>query len=164
MRSKSGKPFFQKRFSRGTLSSSVRLYALDVDLAAGEFCGEADVLAFLTDGEGELVTGNVDGCAAFAVEFHVEDFGGREGGCDEFFGLFGELDNVDLFAAEFFDDGADTHTAVTDAGADGKGTKITCKLAGWCDYKAGDVASISVTRKHFFDKETTCAIKAEVKA
>ena len=49
-------------------------------------------------------------------------------------------------------------------GAAGKGTKITCKLAGWCNYKAGDVASITVTRKHFFDKETTCAIKAEVKA
>ncbi len=49
-------------------------------------------------------------------------------------------------------------------GADGKGAKITCKLSGWCNYKAGDVASISVTRKHFFDKETTCAIKAEVKA
>ena len=48
-------------------------------------------------------------------------------------------------------------------GADGKGAKITCKLAGWCNYKAGDLASISVTRKHFFDKETTCAIKMEAK-
>ncbi len=48
-------------------------------------------------------------------------------------------------------------------GADGKGAKITCKLAGWCDYKVGDVASITVTRKHFFDKETTCAIKMEAK-
>ena len=46
-------------------------------------------------------------------------------------------------------------------GADGKGTKITCKLAGWCNYKAGDVASISITRKHFFDKETTNAIRME---
>ena len=46
-------------------------------------------------------------------------------------------------------------------GADGKGTKITCKLAGWCNYKAGDVASISITRKHFFDKETTNAIRLE---
>ena len=46
-------------------------------------------------------------------------------------------------------------------GADGKGTKITCKLSGWCNFKVGDVASISVTRKHFFDKETTCAIKME---
>ena len=46
-------------------------------------------------------------------------------------------------------------------GADGKGTKITCKLNGWCNYKAGDVASIFVTRKHFFDKETTNAIKME---
>ena len=46
-------------------------------------------------------------------------------------------------------------------GADGKGNKIVCKLSGWCNYKAGDVASISVTRKHFFDKETTNAIKVE---
>ncbi len=48
-------------------------------------------------------------------------------------------------------------------GAEGNGPKITCKLAGWCDYKVGDVASITVTRKHFFDKETTCAIKMEAK-
>ena len=46
-------------------------------------------------------------------------------------------------------------------GAEGKGTKITCKLVGWCNYKAGDVASISVTKKHFFDKETTNAIRME---
>lgn len=46
-------------------------------------------------------------------------------------------------------------------GADGKGEKITCKLAGWCDYKNGDVVGISITRKHFFDKETTNAIKVE---
>ncbi len=44
-------------------------------------------------------------------------------------------------------------------GADGKGPKITCKLAGWCNYKTGDVVSIQITRKHFFDKETTNAIK-----
>ena len=47
-------------------------------------------------------------------------------------------------------------------GKDGKGAKITCKLAGWCNYKNGDVASVSITRKHFFDKETTNAIKVEV--
>ena len=46
-------------------------------------------------------------------------------------------------------------------GETGKGGKITCKLSGWCNYKAGDVASISVTRKHFFDKETTNAIRME---
>ena len=49
-------------------------------------------------------------------------------------------------------------------GADGKGTKITCKLAGWCNYKAGDVASISITRRHYFDKETTNAIRMEAEA
>nr|MBQ8244744.1 sn-glycerol-3-phosphate ABC transporter ATP-binding protein UgpC [Oscillospiraceae bacterium] len=46
-------------------------------------------------------------------------------------------------------------------GANGKGPKITCKLNGWLDYKAGDVVSISITRKHFFDKETTNAIRME---
>ena len=46
-------------------------------------------------------------------------------------------------------------------GRDGKGAKITCKFAGWCDYKVGDVATVSCTKKHFFDKETTNAIKME---
>ncbi len=46
-------------------------------------------------------------------------------------------------------------------GADGKGVRITCKLAGWCDYKVGDVVSLSVTRKHFFNKETGNAIQGE---
>ncbi len=46
-------------------------------------------------------------------------------------------------------------------GADGAGERITCKLAGWCNYKPGDVVSISITKKHFFDKETTNAIREE---
>ncbi len=46
-------------------------------------------------------------------------------------------------------------------GRDGKGERITCKLNGWCDYKAEDVVSISITRKHFFDKESTNAIRME---
>ena len=47
-------------------------------------------------------------------------------------------------------------------GGQGQGERITCKLAGWCDYKPDDVVSISITKKHFFDKETTNAIKVEV--
>ena len=49
-------------------------------------------------------------------------------------------------------------------GRDGKGERITCKLNGWCEYKADDVVSISITKKHFFDKETTNAIRMEGKA
>ncbi len=44
-------------------------------------------------------------------------------------------------------------------GADGKGERITAKLAGWCDYKAGDVVSLSTSKRHFFDKETTQSIQ-----
>lgn len=47
-------------------------------------------------------------------------------------------------------------------GREGQGERITCKLNGWCDYKANDVVSISITKKHFFDKETTNAIRMEV--
>ena len=50
------------------------------------------------------------------------------------------------------------HGHVVDANGN-QGARITCKLRGWCDYRIGDVVPISCTRKHFFDKETTNAIK-----
>ena len=37
--------------------------------------------------------------------------------------------------------------------------KLSAKLKGWRSYKAGDTASFSFNRKHFFDKETTNAIR-----
>ncbi len=46
-------------------------------------------------------------------------------------------------------------------GEDGKGPKITAKLRGWCNYKAGDIAKISFDRKHFFDPDTTAVIRKE---
>ncbi len=36
---------------------------------------------------------------------------------------------------------------------------ITCKLRGWCDYKAGEHVSVHFGKRHFFDKETTNAIR-----
>ena len=38
-------------------------------------------------------------------------------------------------------------------------SSITCKLRGWCDYKRGDQVKVSFTKCHFFDKETTNAIR-----
>ena len=40
---------------------------------------------------------------------------------------------------------------------------ITAKLRGWKDYKAGDTAAMGFGRKHFFDKDTTNAIRKEGK-
>lgn len=37
--------------------------------------------------------------------------------------------------------------------------KITCKFREWCSYKAGDEVMVSFNRKHFFNKETTNAIR-----
>ena len=39
--------------------------------------------------------------------------------------------------------------------------KITGKLRGWCNYKAGDEVKVSFNKMHFFDKQTTKAIKGE---
>jgi multiple sugar transport system ATP-binding protein len=36
---------------------------------------------------------------------------------------------------------------------------ITCKLRGWCDYKADDHVLVKFEKRHFFDKETTNAIR-----
>ena len=40
-----------------------------------------------------------------------------------------------------------------------KSIKISAKLKGWRDYKVGDTTSFTFNRKHFFDKETTNAIR-----
>lgn len=37
--------------------------------------------------------------------------------------------------------------------------KITCKFRKWCSFKAGDEVMVSFSRKHFFNKETTNAIR-----
>jgi len=37
--------------------------------------------------------------------------------------------------------------------------KVTCKFREWCSYKAGDSVQVSFLKKHFFDKETTNAIR-----
>ena len=36
---------------------------------------------------------------------------------------------------------------------------ITCKLRGWCDYQQGDEVNVQFVKRHFFDKETTNAIR-----
>jgi len=38
-------------------------------------------------------------------------------------------------------------------------SRITCKFREWCNYKAGDTVNVSFKKKHFFDKETTDAIR-----
>ena len=39
--------------------------------------------------------------------------------------------------------------------------KVTAKLRGWADYSSGDLVPIRFTKMHFFDKETTNAIREE---
>ena len=44
-------------------------------------------------------------------------------------------------------------------GSNTQNAQITCKLRGWCDYKQGDHVSVQFKKCHFFDKETTNAIR-----
>ncbi|MBQ9252874.1 MAG: sn-glycerol-3-phosphate ABC transporter ATP-binding protein UgpC [Clostridia bacterium] len=46
-------------------------------------------------------------------------------------------------------------------GAMGDGNHITAKLRGWSEYKLNDLVPIHFTRMHFFDPETTNAIRKE---
>jgi len=43
----------------------------------------------------------------------------------------------------------------------GENLRITAKLRGWTDYRSGDMVPLRFGRKHFFDKETTNAIRKE---
>ena len=38
--------------------------------------------------------------------------------------------------------------------------KITCKFRDWCTYNPGDMVNVSFNKKHFFDKDTTNAIRS----
>ena len=48
-------------------------------------------------------------------------------------------------------------------GTVGNGAHLVAKLRGSADYKNGDIAGMQFGRKHFFDKETTNAIRKEGK-
>lgn len=39
--------------------------------------------------------------------------------------------------------------------------KITCKFREWCTYKTGDTVNVSFKKKHFFDKDTTNAVRTK---
>ena len=46
---------------------------------------------------------------------------------------------------------------------DRSGNRISAKLRGWADHKSGDQTTMQFTRMHFFDKDTTNAIRKEAK-
>ena len=66
----------------------------------------------------------------------------------------------DVNVTVFSNENLGMNTLVHGRMADGKNQlPITCKLRGWCDYKAGDHIQVQYEKRHFFDKETTNAIR-----
>ena len=51
------------------------------------------------------------------------------------------------------------NTLVNGSIGDGGNHKITCKFRDWCTYSPGDTVKVSFNKKHFFDKNTTDAIR-----
>src|ERR1035438_8783415 len=96
------------------------LFALDVNLPAEELGGEAHILALLADGQRELRVVHND------FELLVREVGNGDaadlGRLQRLLGkggdLVGPLDDVDLFSAQFADDGLHAHTLHAYAGAD----------------------------------------------
>ena len=43
----------------------------------------------------------------------------------------------------------------------GENLRVTAKLRGWTEYRNGDVVPMTFGRKHFFDPQTTNAIRKE---
>ncbi len=46
---------------------------------------------------------------------------------------------------------------------EGNKLRVSAKLRGWTNYRAGDEMKVDFKKKHFFDKETTNAIRKEVR-
>ena len=67
----------------------------------------------------------------------------------------------DIEVRVFSNENLGMNTLVHGRLAEAADASITCKLRGWCDYKPGDRVKVSFVKKHFFDKETTDAIRAE---
>ncbi len=69
------------------------------------------------------------------------------------------IEGPDVKATVFSNENLGMNTLVhAYIGGDRK-AKISAKLKGWSNYKAGDTVSFSFKRKHFFDKDTTNAIR-----
>ncbi len=64
---------------------------------------------------------------------------------------------VDVFSNENLGMSTLVHGSL--CGAKTADAQITCKLRGWCDYRQGDGVAVQFKKVHFFDKETTNAIR-----
>ena len=90
----------------------------NVDIIAGEFGSEADVLALFTDGDRLHFFGN-DDFGFFAINFDFHDFGGAQCFTDIFGRIVAPGDDVDFFfVTNFVHDGLDANAAAADESAD----------------------------------------------
>ena len=104
--------------------------------------------------DGELV------CDSFKVELSAEEKGSLERyeGRTIVLGVRPEdiVQGGNINVDEFSNENLGQTTLIN--GVVGK-HRITCKFREWCNFKAGDSVDVSFKRKHFFDKETTEAIR-----
>src|SRR5690606_23179195 len=92
----------------------------DVDLPAGQFRRESDVLTTSTDRLGKVfsVNHNIHGSLVF-VHHNGLDMSRRNGANYEFCGVVSPQHDIDLFTTQLIAHGGDTRTAHAHAGTDG---------------------------------------------
>ncbi len=85
--------------------------ALDVHVPADQLAGQANVLAFLADGQRKLrVLDNDFEMPRFRIDdLNARDFSGRKRFLRERYGVFGIRDDVDFFTAQFANDRLHAH-------------------------------------------------------
>src|SRR5262249_10084294 len=101
--------------------AALLFFALDINVPANELAREADVLALLADGERKLgILDNHFELVIFGIgDLNTSDFRRAKRLLRERDGFFAVGDDVDLFAAQFADDGLHAHALHAHAGADG---------------------------------------------
>ena len=71
------------------------------------------------------------------------------------------VEGGDVSVSVFSNENLGMNTLVHGRLGEAQDSAITCKLRGWYDFKTGDTVKISFVKRHFFDKETTNAIRAK---
>ena len=132
----------------------------DVDLQAGQLCGETRVLPLFSDGKGELALRHDGGRSLFLLfDLHLHHERRAERVLDEPRRVAAPLDHVDLLAVQFVHDVLNANPAQADARTDGVDTLLPgkdCHLAAGTGL-AGDADDLDrpvVYLRHFHLEES----------
>ena len=142
------------------VGTPLELYDTPANLFVASFIGLPPMNFFNVRMEGDQLEGSFFAYKLTAEQKELlKDYQGRElvlGVRPEDIETGGDID-VQVFSNENLGMSTLVHGRLM--GRNTQDAQITCKLRGWCDYKSGDHVNVKFNKCHFFDKETTNAIR-----